>query len=267
MYLTFILILLTSVFSYLGFKDELFMDRFSFRPHRIKNQKEYIRFLTSGLLHVSWGHLIINMLVLFGFGNGLEILLGVFPFLFLYLGSLVGGNLFAYWIHRHHNRYNSVGASGAVSGLVFATIALNPAQTLFLGIPMWFVGLAYVAVTVYAIRSQRRDVGHAAHLGGGLVGMFIALAFRPHLLAKNGWYILAIILPAIALMVILIYRPDLILVDKNTQKKQLSQEDHFNMSRADQRKAVDKILEKINEKGMGSLTKKEKEILDAYSKS
>ena len=267
MYLTITLIIVTTIISYRGFRNEFFLDRYSFRPQRVVKNREFLRFISSGFLHVSWMHLIINMLVLYAFGSGLELLLGSIALLFIYFISLIGGNVFALWIHKYNHQYNSVGASGAISGLVFATIAIRPHHSLFLGIPMWFVGLAYVALTVIAIRSQRRDVGHAAHLGGGLIGMLTILAIMPNLFVENWIYILAISLPAIGLIVIMIYRPNLILIDKRTQKKQLTYDDHYNISKADQKKEVDRILEKINEKGISSLTKKERELLDEYSRS
>jgi len=266
MYFTIALIVITAGISYKGIKDEAFLSRFAFNIEKVLIYKDYRRIVTSGFLHVNWLHLIINMFVLYSFGSGLEAALGPLPFLIIYFSSLFGGNLLALLIHKHHNRYTSVGASGAISGLIFATIALFPAlKILFL--PSWIFGIAYVIYTIYAIRSQRTDVGHAAHLGGALIGMAFAILMYPGALAANWLPIIAILLPGVALIVVMIYRPDLILINKSTQRKHLNYEDRYNLSKYDQKKEVDRILEKIAQKGMSSLTRKEKQLLDEYSKS
>lgn len=265
MYATIALIIITLAVSYKGFKDQLFLEKFSFKIDKLKWNKEYYRLVTSGLLHVSWLHLIVNMFVLYAFGSGLEVALGVIPFLVIYLTSLVGGNLLAMLIHKHSSHYSSVGASGAISGLVFATIALFP-QLKILFIPGWVFGIAYVAYTIYAIRSQRTDIGHAAHLGGALIGMVFALIMFPNVLVENWLQIIAIFLPAVALIFIMIYRPDIILINKADQARQFTVEDHYNKNKQHSQQEIDRILEKINHRGIKSLSKKEKELLDQYSK-
>src|SRR5690606_20746261 len=161
--------------------------------------------LTSGFLHISWMHLLINMFVLFSFGSGLEAAIGWILFLAIYFISMVGGNLLALIIHKHHPFYTSVGASGAISGLVFATITLMPQMKIFF-IPGWVFGVLYVIYALYAIRSERRDVGHAAHLGGGLVGMALAILFFPGTILENWIPVVCIFIPAVTLLLIMIYR-------------------------------------------------------------
>lgn len=266
MYVTIALILLTVVVSFIGFKDELFVDKYAFKIERIKYNREYYRLVTSGFLHINWMHLLVNMFVLFSFGSGLETVIHIFPLLLIYFTSLVGGNLLAFLIHKHQLYYSSVGASGAISGLVFATIGLFP-QMKILFIPGWIFGVAYVLYTLYAIRSQRRDVGHAAHLGGGLVGMAFALLMFPHSLVENWLPVVCIFVPALALIFIMIYKPEIILVSKDDVKRTFTYEDQYNISKHASQKEIDRILEKINEKGMKSLSKKEKEILNHYANS
>lgn len=266
MYLTILLIVVTCIVSYYGIKKEFFIDRYSFNIDKVLNHSEYHRIITSGFFHVGWLHLAINMFVLFSFGSGLETRLGVFPFLIIYLVSLVGGNLLAILIHKHNEHYTSVGASGAISGLVFATIALLPGLKIFF-FPAWIYGVLYVLYTIYAIRSRRTDVGHAAHLGGALIGMAVAILMNPLAMTANLLPILAILIPGVALILIMIYKPELILIDKHTQYEQLTIEDRYNLSRKNEKEEVDRILEKINEKGIKSLTRKEKKALDEYSRS
>lgn len=267
------LIIITCIISYKGLTSEAFMDRYSFVISQVQEEKDYIRMLSSGFLHVSWLHLIVNMLVLFGFGSGLEQngMVGHLQMPVIYLASMIGGNLFALWIHSDHPSYASVGASGAVSGLVFATIALFPSRELMLfplpvAVPTWIFGVLYVAYTIYAIRSRRTDVGHAAHLGGAIIGMLTAILFHPSTIVDHWLPILLVLLPASALIFVMIYRPDIILIDRRTRRRQLTMDDKFNLDYRAQRAEVDRILEKINEKGMSSLNRRERKLLEEYAR-
>src|SRR5690606_1941441 len=208
----------------------------------------------------------VNMFVLFSFGTGMEAYVGVARFMLIYFASLIGGNLLALVIHKHQFYYSSVGASGAISGLVFATIALLPGMKIFF-IPGWIFGLVYVLYTLYAIRAERRDIGHAAHLGGGLVGMALAPLLFPQTIVTNWIPVVCVFLPAVALILIMIYRPNWILINKADVKRSMTYEDRYNSSKHTSQHEIDRILEKINERGMKSLTKKEKELLQQYAKS
>lgn len=265
MYFTIALIVITCVVSYSGLKNEFLLDRYSFSIEKVSVNKEYIRFISSGFFHVNWLHLIVNMFVLWSFGSGLEARAGALPMLLIYFSSLLGGNILALLIHKYNESYSSVGASGAIAGLVFASIALTPGLNIFF-LPSWVFGIAYVLYTIYAIRSRRTDVGHAAHLGGALIGMIIAVLMYPSALQYNLLPILAILFPGIVLIGIMIRKPELILIDKRSRERQLTMEDRYNISRHSYQEEVDRILEKINKTGINSLTKKEKEILDKYSR-
>lgn len=266
MIFTIALIAATCVISYKGIKDEMFLQRYAFSIEKVKHNREYIRYVSSGFLHVNWIHLVVNMFVLWSFGSGIEAGFGPQSLLFIYFSSLVGGNVLAYFIHTYNPGYTSVGASGAIAGLVFASIAISPNLQIFF-LPSWVFGIAYVVYTIYAIRSKRTDVGHAAHLGGALIGMLVALLIFPEALVHNWLPVLAILLPGIALIVVMIKKPELILIDKRTQRKQLTVEDRYNMNRQTRQEEIDRILEKINQKGMDSLSKKERNLLDEYSQS
>ncbi|RYZ52162.1 MAG: rhomboid family intramembrane serine protease [Sphingobacteriales bacterium] len=263
-FLTTTLLVVTFLVSWQGLKQQYIIDKYAFNIEKVQINKEYIRFISSGFLHVNWLHLIINMFVLFSFGSGLEARLGVLPFAIIYFSSLTGGNLLALLIHKHNPHYTSVGASGAISGLIFASIAITPNLVIFF-IPGWVFGLLYVLYTIYAIRSNRTDVGHAAHLGGALIGMVAAILLFPTFV--NLIPTAAILLPGLILILIMIKKPELIMVNRKDQKKALSYEDRYNLNRHEQKKEVDRILEKIAAKGMSSLSKKERELLEQYSKS
>lgn len=114
------------IISYFGFTNSHFFESCTFHVDRILIKKEYKRLITSGFIHLDWGHLIFNMLSLFFFYDYVEMFLGNIEFVILYFGSLLGGNLLALYIHRQHGDYSAAGASGAVSGVIFASIALFP---------------------------------------------------------------------------------------------------------------------------------------------
>ena len=267
-----ILIFINVIVSYRGIKDHTFFDQYSFRVGPILLQKDYKRIITSAFLHVSWTHLIFNMLALFFFGDSLEYSLGPLSFIIIYFASIIGGNLLSLFIHRNHESYSSAGASGAICGVIFAAIAIIPGLNigLFLlpiQIPGWLFGLIYVGISIYGIRSNRDNIGHDAHLGGGLAGMMVALALNPSVIATNIVTILIVSLPAIAFILFIIYNPGALLIDnmffRNTRNYTL--EDRYNVSKKEKQQKLDDILEKIHRQGMSSLTQKEKMLLKQYS--
>src|SRR5664279_1898625 len=171
--ITLILIIVNIAFSYKGFTNETFFEGYKFEVDRILINKDYKRLVTSGFLHVSWTHLILNMFSLYAFSGSIESDLGGLQFLLIYFVSLVGGNLLCLFIHRNHGDYSAVGASGAVSGIIFASIALYPGMGIgFFGLPFsipgWLYGILYVLYSIYGIKSGKDNIGHEAHLGGAL---------------------------------------------------------------------------------------------------
>lgn len=269
---TLLLVAITSFLSYKGLKDSFFQDRYAFDVDRIMVQKEYIRFVSSGFLHNSWMHLIFNMLALLIFGSSLEPAVGGLNILLIYFAALIGGGLLELLIHKAHGDHSSVGASGAVNGIIFASIALFPDMGiglffLPLSIPAWAFGLAYVIFSIYGIKARWGNSGHAAHLGGALIGMTIALALYPEAFAANYLPILIIALPTIAFILLIVYKPDFLLTTSFKKQKPKRSIDHeYNYRKAQQQTDIDSILEKIHRKGMKSLTKEEKEALEKYSK-
>src|ERR1700754_3698361 len=195
-----ILIIANFAISYKGFTNEAFFDRYKFEVDKILINKDYKRLVTSGFLHVSWIHLIFNMLSLYIFSGMIESTLGIFQFVFIYFASLIGGELLSLLIHKNHGDYSSVGASGAVCGVMFAAVAIYPDMNIgfFLipiSIPAWIYALVFVLISIYGIRSQKNNIGHDAHLGGALVGMILALIMNPSALMANYGKILIILVP------------------------------------------------------------------------
>ncbi len=273
------IILANCLVSYRGFKDQMFYDRYSFKVDNILLYKDYKRIATSGFLHVNWMHLIFNMIALYFFSSGLENFsglekfLGPVNFLIIYFFGLVGGNGLSLLLHKSDGGYSSVGASGAIAGVIFSTIALFPGMSLgilFLpiSIPGWLFGLIYILYSIYGIRSNKDNIGHDAHLGGALVGMAVGLLMHPSKLAANYPTILIISLPAILFIILIINKPSLLLINNlfYKRRRQINVEDRYNLRKKARQQTVDDILEKIHKKGIASLTRKEKIMLEEYSK-
>jgi hypothetical protein len=230
--------------------------------------------VTSGFLHVSWMHLIFNMLVMVFFSGSLEKYLGPLRFIIIYFSSLIGGDLLSLLIHKKDFDYESVGASAAVNGVIFAAIALFPGMDINLffipiGIPGWLFGLAYVLISMYGIKSNKYNIGHDAHLGGALVGLLIAVIMQPSSLVTNTLAIAVITVPSLFFIYMIITRPHILLVDNFYFKKHsnsLTIDNKYNIQQTNKQQELDKILDKINKKGMKSLTAKEKQALEEYSK-
>lgn len=271
--ITLLLIIANVAFSYKGFLSQTFLDENKFEIDGILIRKEYKRLITSGFLHVSWKHLIFNMVSLYAFSWLLESYLGGAKFLFIYFTSLLGGGLLSLLIHRNHGEYSAVGASGAVCGIIFASIVLFPEMDIgFFGLPLsipgWLYGLIFVLYSIYGIKSQKGNIGHDAHLGGALIGMTSAIAITPTILSKNYLTISIIVIPTIAFIYLIITKPHILFIDSvsfSTRKKYFSIEDKYNTEKREQQNQIDKILEKISSKGMNSLTTKEKKLLEEYS--
>ncbi|HWJ91196.1 MAG TPA: rhomboid family intramembrane serine protease [Flavisolibacter sp.] len=269
-----IIILINLAVSWKGLTNDAFYERHIFGVDRILINKEYGRLITSGFLHVNWMHLIFNLIALYAFSAGIEYYLGSASYLLIYFASLIGGNLFSLFIHRHDGSFRSAGASGAISGIIFASIALFPGFHigfffLPLSIPGWLFGVVYVLYSIYGIRSKTDNVGHEAHLAGAVVGMLIGIAIEPAAIRTNYVAITAILVPAIIFIYFIITRPYLLLVDNSffkSQQRYYSIDHRYNAEKRDRQQEIDRLLEKIHKQGMKSLTKKEREFLSEYSK-
>lgn len=212
-WMLYILMGINAVYSLLALQDNRLMERGYFRVGDILGRKESWRLLSSAFLHVDYVHLGVNMYTLYIFGEILNPILGHEQFLMVYLGALLGGNLLSLWVNHKNYSYTAVGASGAVSGIVFATVILFPDMNLGImfipiGIPGWIFALLYTAYSIYGVRSQLGNVGHDAHLGGGIAGAVVLIALYPNLLVYSWKPILAILIPAVIFFLVLWKQPD-----------------------------------------------------------
>ncbi|WP_417612123.1 rhomboid family intramembrane serine protease [Owenweeksia hongkongensis] len=254
------------IISLQGFKNRAFLDKWTFEVGKILGGKEYYRIISSGFVHVDGNHLLFNMLSLFFFAGNIERSLGIEGLLAVYFGSLLAGSLFSLVVHRNSPGYRAVGASGAVSGIVFAAIALFPGMKLGLlflpsFFPAWVFGLGFVAYSIYGIRSQRDNVGHEAHLGGAIVGLLIALLFDPQAFFNNTFTILLIFIPTAIFMIIAWQKPQWLF---KRQAQPQTMDDSYNERQAQLKAELNRILEKVNTHGADSLTHQEREFLNHF---
>lgn len=260
--------------SYKGFKSESYTDRYIFHTDPILKRREYDRLITSGFLHGGWVHLLFNTGALLAFSAVILQMFGLVNYLVIYFGSLVGGSLLSLYIHRNHGDYRALGASGAISGLIFAYILLFPNNTISLFIlPIeikgWIFGLAYVLISIYGIKSNKDNIGHDAHLGGGIVGLVIAAVLMPELALKHWWVALIVLVPSIFFIVLIVRNPTVLLVENywgEVLKKDAAQTRTNSYTYKSRKEEIDEILDKIRKYGIDSLSDKEKKKLDDLSK-
>lgn len=195
--ITLIIVIATCISSYLAFNNAELKEKLSFRPYAIQRQQEYQRFLSVGFVHADFMHLAFNMYVLYTFGEQIEFAfsqyfgpLGNLYYLLLYFGGMVIAGLHDFYQHKDHYAYHAVGASGAVSAIVFSYILLAPLAGLtfiffpFFSIPAVILGGAYLAYSWWAANNSNDNIGHNAHFWGAVYGFLITIAFRPAFLGE-----------------------------------------------------------------------------------
>lgn len=177
---TLLLIAANVVFSFIGFSNNSLLSKTIGWPYYEKREKQYYRMVTSGFLHADWMHLIFNMFTLYFFGRNIEIIFnaaglgGNFAYLALYLLALIAADIPSYLKHNDDENYRSLGASGAVSAIVFASILFTPwGQIGIYGIPlsMTLYAVLYVIYCVYMGKKNMDNVNHDAHLWGSVFGL------------------------------------------------------------------------------------------------
>ncbi|UWY27756.1 rhomboid family intramembrane serine protease [Flavobacterium sp. TR2] len=190
------------VISYKGFNDLYFFRKYEFHVGSIRSG-EQIRMLSSGFLHVDMMHLIFNMLTLYFFAPVVLSWLGNFSFVLVYFGSLIFGSLLTMLFHKNDYSYRAVGASGAVTGVLYSAILLQPDMMLgiFFVIPMpaYLFGILYLLYSIYGMRAKNDNIGHTAHFGGAIGGYLITLIKMPSLLTDHTLMVILLAIPILIL--------------------------------------------------------------------
>ena len=189
-----------------GFGDSRFFDRYKFQVGAIK-AKQFDRMLTSGFLHVDNRHLLFNMVTLFFFANEVIYAFNEPRFLLIYGVSLITGSLLALSFHQNEPYYSAVGASGAVTGILYSAILLRPDMTLALmfipvPLPAYVLGILYLLYSIYGMKTRLGNIGHTAHFGGAIGGFAMTLMLRPELMRTETDVVLLLALPIVLMFVL-----------------------------------------------------------------
>jgi len=198
------IIVANALISYKGFNDLAFFRKYEFHVGSIRSG-EQIRMLSSGFLHADIMHLAFNMLTLWFFAPVVIQWMGTFSFVLIYFGSLIFGSLLTMLFHKNDYSYRAVGASGAVTGVLYSAILLQPDMMLgiFFVIPMpaYLFGILYLLYSIYGMRAKNDNIGHTAHFGGAIGGYLITLIKEPSLIVDHSLMVILLTIPILILFV------------------------------------------------------------------
>lgn len=267
----YLLIAIIFLISYQGFKDPAFRGKYIFDVDQILVHNEYHRVFTSAFLHSDWYHLIFNTLALSSFGVFVLMLYGIKNFALIYLVSLIGGGLLSLYFHRNHGDYRALGASGAISGVIFSTIFISPTSEISflfipIGFPAWAFGAAFVVFTIWSIKKSSDNIGHEAHLGGAIFGMITTSLIDPELLSTNYWVFGLLMIPCIIFLIFVYKNPEYLLVESSSVKPFINITKSHSPKTENPEEQLNYLLDKISSQGIDSLTAKEKRKLEELSR-
>lgn len=201
-----IIIAITAIISFIAFNNKEIFEKYKFNVGAIQHRKEYVRVISAGFLHADIMHLLFNMMTLYFFGPVILEGFGNIGFLIIYFGSILLGNIFSLFIYQKQPWYSAIGASGGVSGILFAAIAMLPNIGIYfffipIPIPGFIFGLLYFGYSVYMMLNPKQwdNLGHAAHLGGAFFGLVYAVIVQPQSAIENSLFIGIMSLPLIYL--------------------------------------------------------------------
>lgn len=190
--ITYILIGVTAAVSFTAFSNQQLTQKFIFYPYIMKDSSQWYRFITHGFLHGDISHLLFNMLTLYFFGRNVEtafqyIFGNIYVYPIFYLSALVFSSLPSYSKNKNNAYYSALGASGAVSAILFTTILFDPWQTILLKfiipIPAILFAFGYLYYSHTMSKRGQDNIGHDAHLYGALYGIIFPIVFKPSLIS------------------------------------------------------------------------------------
>ncbi|MGQ7853352.1 rhomboid family intramembrane serine protease [Pedobacter sp. WC2501] len=182
-----IIFVFTIITSLYAFYDHSLYGKFMLHPFSVSKGQNVYTLITSGLVHADWMHLFFNMFTFYAFAFALESSMGSWRFGILYFLGLVLSDLPTVFKHKDHFNYNSLGASGAISAVLFSYILFNPMSKIYImfipiGIPAVVFGVLYLIYCAYASRNSRDHINHDAHFFGALTGLIFTIIFVPGIL-------------------------------------------------------------------------------------
>lgn len=202
---TIVIIAANVLISYKGLSDYGFFERYKFNIGGIR-RGEQIRMVSSGFLHVDTTHLLFNMLTLYFFADRVIAYIGSFNFIIIYIASLLLGNLVSLYFHKDEYHYSAVGASGAVTGILYSAILMEPDMSLYMffvpvPIPAYIFGIGYLLYSIYGMKKQLGNIGHDAHFGGAIGGYAVTLILAPWVFESHLLMVGLLAIPIIILFV------------------------------------------------------------------
>jgi len=203
---TIIIIAANVIISYKGFGDFGFFEKYKFNVGALRRGEQF-RLFSSGFLHIDNAHLFFNMFSLYIFANIVIQDLGIYSYIIIYLGSLLLGNLLSLYFHKDEYHYSAVGASGAVMGVIYSAILLQPGMSLYLffipiPIPAYIFGIGYLLYSIYGMKNRVGNIGHDAHFGGAIGGYVITLILASWLFKENLLMIILLAIPILLLFIL-----------------------------------------------------------------
>ncbi len=194
-----VIIAVTCFFSYKGMNDVAFFRKFEFHIGSIR-AGEHIRMISSGFLHADLGHLFFNLFTLYMFAPVVSSYFGDFSFLLIYMASLVFGSLLTLLMHKNDYGYRAIGASGAVTGILYSAILIDPSMSLYMffipiPIPAYLFGIGYLLYSIYGIKAKNDNIGHTAHFGGAIGGYIFTIVKEPTMLVDNTGMVVLLAIP------------------------------------------------------------------------
>ncbi len=194
-----LIILVTGFITYRGLNDSSFFSKYNFDLDKVR-RGEVHRIVTSGFLHVDWMHYAFNMFSLYMFSSIVVTLTGSVFFIIVYLLSIAIGNILTYQLYIKQSQYYAVGASGGVTGIIYAAILLYPDLKLYLffipiGIKGYIFAILYLVYSIYGMKRNLGNIGHSAHFGGAIGGLALVLIRYPQLLNSQKELVVLLLIP------------------------------------------------------------------------
>ncbi|MGQ8870532.1 rhomboid family intramembrane serine protease [Myroides sp. TSA_177.3] len=201
-----VILIASGIVTYKGLQDYSFFAKYNFDLDCIRKGEVY-RMITAGFLHVDWMHFAFNMFTLYMFSGIVVAISGSFYFVLIYLLSIIIGNILTYQLYFKQRQYYAVGASGGVTGVVYASILLYPDLKLYLffipiGIKGYIFALGYLLYSLYGMKKKSDNIGHAAHFGGAIGGLVLTLIRYPELLQQQLFLIGLLLIPIVLLLIL-----------------------------------------------------------------
>jgi membrane associated rhomboid family serine protease len=189
--MTIFIIIITVIISLVCFNNEELNRKLILNPYTVKRNKEWYRLVTSGFQHADFLHLFVNMFVLYSFGQVVESAYGFmfgsagkYLYVVMYLTAIFAANVSTYYKYKDRSYYNALGASGAVSAVLFTSIFLDPLNDVyvyFIKVPGVLFGVLYLGYSYYSSKKQNDNINHEAHFYGAIYGIVFLCVFNPKL--------------------------------------------------------------------------------------